>query len=154
MKSFFVSMSYYTSMIFDYTFMIFVLFGLSDVFLSRLRDFYQVALSPTFHPHLSCLEEPPCCCLSPFEGVLGSWGFIYHAVSMQQLHLLMQTVALTCMGAVFSMGVATAEKLWDVSLWFFLLHILALAALFGVEVFSAGVILKESFTILSLWLSN
>lgn len=32
--------------------------------------FTWIALLPTFHAHLSGIEEPLCCCLSPFVGVL------------------------------------------------------------------------------------
>lgn len=30
----------------------------------------RVALLPTFHAPLPGVKEPPCCCLSPFGGVL------------------------------------------------------------------------------------
>lgn len=67
---------------------------------------------------------------------------------MQQLW----KAALSCMGVVSPTGVGMAEKLQDALLCLVLLLILlrlALAALFGVQIFSAGIILQESFTILS-----
>lgn len=64
--------------------------------------------------------------------------------------------ALTCAGAVFPTGVTAAEITGCLAGLGFaplsLLH-LGLAALFEVQISSAGVILQESFTVLLPWLS-
>lgn len=60
----------------------------------------QVALLPTFHAHLSSLEEPTCCCLSPFVGVL-----VEMLVQGEKLTAEILKVCLAC-----SMNAATLES--------------------------------------------
>lgn len=124
----------------------------------------QVALLLTFHAHLSGLEEPPCSCQSPFVGVL-----VERLVQGEKLTTEILRVHLACrldaaaLQSCLSLhrcyipnGCCSSREVTGCLTVVLLLIISVSGSIrsLWVQIFSAGVILSESFMFLPPWLSN